>query len=151
VPRTKRTLKKRSRTVHQDLRILNLVFEALAHPTRRQILLILKLREGHMTAGQIAGRFSTTWPTITRHLNALQRAGLVSVQQRGRVRTYNLEQKTMLIMLRGWLQWFERTEALPPEPRLLLKKVMGGVTEGVSSPRAAAVSARPRGVPRAPR
>ena len=135
MPRTKKTPKKRSRTVHQDLRILNLVFEALAHPTRRQILLILKLRGGHMTAGQIAGRFSTTWPTITRHLNALQRAGLVNVQQRGRVRTYNLEQKTMLIMLRGWLQWFERTEALPSGPRLLLKKALGGVTEGVSVPR----------------
>jgi DNA-binding transcriptional ArsR family regulator len=135
VPKTKKAVKKRSRTAHQDLRILNLVFEALAHPTRRQILLILKLRGGHMTAGQIAGRFSTTWPTITRHLNALQRAGLVNVQQRGRVRTYNLEQKTMLIMLRGWLQWFERTEALPNGPRLLLKKALGGVTEGVSPPR----------------
>jgi DNA-binding transcriptional ArsR family regulator len=126
VPKTKKAVKKKSRTAHQELRILNLVFEALAHPTRRQILLILKLRGGHMTAGQIAGRFSTTWPTITRHLNALQRAGLVSVQQRGRVRTYNLEQKTMLIMLRGWLQWFERTEALPSGPRLLLKKALGG-------------------------
>lgn len=135
VPRTKKTPKKRSRTVHEDLRTLNLVFEALAHLTRRQILLILKLRGGHMTAGQIASRFSCTWPTITRHLNALQRAGLIHVQQRGRVRTYSLEQKTMLIMLRGWLQWFERTEALPSGPRLLLKKALGGVTEGVSAPR----------------
>ena len=135
VVRTKKTAKKRSRTAHQDLRILNLVFEALAHPTRRQILLILKLRGGHMTAGQIAGRFSCTWPTITRHLNALQRAGLVHVQQRGRVRTYSLEQKTMLIMLRGWLQWFERTEALPSGPRLLLKKALGGVAEVVSGTR----------------
>jgi DNA-binding transcriptional ArsR family regulator len=151
VRRTKRIPKKRSHAAHQDLRILNLVFEALAHPTRRQILLILKLRGGHMTAGQIAGRFAFTWPTITRHLNALQRAGLVHVQQRGRVRTYSLEQKTMLIMLRGWLQWFERAEALPNGPRLLLKKVLGGVTEGAGSLRAAPVGTRPRGSPRAPR
>ncbi len=135
VARTKKAAKKKSRTPHQDLRILNLVFEALAHPTRRQILLILKLRGGHMTAGQIASRFAFTWPTITRHLNALQRAGLVHVQQRGRVRTYSLEQKTMLIMLRGWLQWFERTEALPSGPRLMLKKALGGVTEGIGGPR----------------
>jgi DNA-binding transcriptional ArsR family regulator len=131
VPRTAHPARKKNRRVHQELRVLNLVFEALAHPTRRQILLILKLKGGHMTAGQIASRFSCTWPTTTRHLNALQRAGLVHVQQRGRVRTYNLEQKTMLIMLKGWLQWFERTEALPSGPRLLLKKALGGVTEGM--------------------
>ena len=131
MPRTAQPKRKRNRKAHQELRVLNLVFEALAHPTRRQILLILKLKGGHMTAGQIASRFSCTWPTTTRHLHTLQRAGLVHVQQRGRVRTYSLEQKTMLIMLRGWLQWFERTEALPSGPRFLLKKALGGVTEGM--------------------
>jgi DNA-binding transcriptional ArsR family regulator len=135
VPKTVRRTKKRAHAVHQELRILNLVFEALAHPNRRQILLILKLRGGHMTAGEIASRFSCTWPTTTRHLNALHRAGLVNVQQLGRVRTYSIEQKTMLIRLRGWLQWFERTEALPSGPRLLMKRALDGVTESAARPR----------------
>ncbi len=52
------------------------VFEALAHPTRRQILQDLK--EGELAAGEIAGRFAATGPTISRHLRVLRSAGLIS-------------------------------------------------------------------------
>jgi DNA-binding transcriptional ArsR family regulator len=52
------------------------VFEALAHPTRRQILQDLK--DGELAAGEIAARFSATGPTISRHLRVLRTAGLVS-------------------------------------------------------------------------
>lgn len=52
------------------------VFTALAHPTRRQILQDLK--DGEMSAGDIAARFTSTGPTISRHLSVLKIAGLVT-------------------------------------------------------------------------
>ena len=52
------------------------VFAALAHPTRRQILQDLK--DGELTAGDIAARFHVTGPTISRHLGVLRQAGLVT-------------------------------------------------------------------------
>lgn len=52
------------------------IFSALAHPTRRQILQDLK--EGELAAGEIASRFSSSGPTISRHLGVLRQAGLVT-------------------------------------------------------------------------
>ena len=52
------------------------IFEALAHPTRRQILQDLK--DGEMAAGAIAARFTASGPTISRHLAVLRGAGLVT-------------------------------------------------------------------------
>ncbi len=66
------------------------VFAALAHESRRQILLVLHFRGGRATAGEIAQRFACTWPTTTRHLKVLIDAGLVRVEKRGRERWYEL-------------------------------------------------------------
>ncbi|MCU1507927.1 MAG: ArsR family transcriptional regulator [Glaciihabitans sp.] len=52
------------------------IFEALAHPTRRQILQDLK--DGELAAGEIASRFHASGPTISRHLSVLRSAGLVT-------------------------------------------------------------------------
>jgi len=52
------------------------IFTALAHPTRRQILQDLK--DGEMAAGEIAARFTSSGPTISRHLSILRVAGLVT-------------------------------------------------------------------------
>jgi DNA-binding transcriptional ArsR family regulator len=52
------------------------IFEALAHPTRRQILQDLK--DGELAAGEIASRFQASGPTISRHLGVLRSAGLVT-------------------------------------------------------------------------
>ena len=51
------------------------VFKALADPTRRQIL--QDLRAGECSAGEIAGRFPISGPSISRHLGVLKGAGLV--------------------------------------------------------------------------
>ena len=67
------------------------VFVALAHPSRRHILLTLQFRGGEMSAGEIAERFGCSWPTTTRHLNILREAELISVVRRGRERVYTLE------------------------------------------------------------
>lgn len=92
----------------QELHDLDAVFAALAHPSRRQILLVLKLRGGAMTAGELAERFSCKWPTTTRHLRALENAGLLNVRKEGRVRLYELNRDRLLSVVTEWLHWFER-------------------------------------------
>jgi len=81
------------------------VFAALAHPTRRQILLVLHFR-GSMNSLQIAERFACRWPTVTRHLGVLERAGLLEVRKRGRGRIYRLRGGFLLGELSRWTRWF---------------------------------------------
>ncbi len=61
------------------------VFSALAHPTRRQIL--QDLSGGELTAGEIAANFTSSGPTISRHLAQLRTAGLI-VERRDANRIY---------------------------------------------------------------
>jgi DNA-binding transcriptional ArsR family regulator len=82
------------------------VFAALAHASRRQILLVLLFRGGEMAAGAIADRFACAWPTTTRHLRVLENAGLVRVEKRGRERVYRLDRERLLAVAGGWLRWF---------------------------------------------
>ena len=83
------------------------VFTALAHPARRRILISLNFAGGEMSAGAIAGLFAHAWPTTTRHLQALEAAGLLRHERRGRARIYALD-KARLALARDWLTWFER-------------------------------------------
>ena len=83
------------------------VFAALAHASRRQILLVLRFRGGEMTAGDIAGRFACSWPTTTRHLRVLEDAGLVRVEKRGRERVYRLDLERLRTVAGGWLNAFD--------------------------------------------
>lgn len=62
--------------------------QALAEPKRLDILRHLK--QGEMTAGQIADRFDVTRPAISHHLGVLEEAGLVSVRRDGTRRRYRL-------------------------------------------------------------
>jgi DNA-binding transcriptional ArsR family regulator len=98
----------------RDLDDLDRVFAALAHHSRRTILLVLHLRGGEMTSGEIAGRFDHSWPTITRHLRILEQAGLVHVTLRGRERVYHLDTDP-----EQWVgvPWLERLSRRPPHPR----------------------------------
>ena len=84
----------------------NAVFRALSHESRRQILLILHYRGGRMTAGQLAARFSCSWPTTTRHLGVLEEAGLVRVIKTGRERFYELDADRLQRVTGDWLQAF---------------------------------------------
>ena len=91
----------------RELEDLEIVFKALAHETRRHILVVLNARGGSMTAGEIAGRFSCTWPTTSRHLRILEQAGLVRVDKKGREWIYVLETERIQKVVKGWLKWFE--------------------------------------------
>jgi DNA-binding transcriptional ArsR family regulator len=81
------------------------IFTALSHPARRRILHTLNFEGGSMSAGDIAAMFSHAWPTTTRHLQVLESAGLVVVEQQGRARIYRIDKKR-LELAREWISWF---------------------------------------------
>ena len=60
---------------------MNQAFKALADPTRRKILDLLK--EGDLTAGEIAEHFNMTKPSISHHLNALKMLNLFKMKRKG--------------------------------------------------------------------
>src|ERR1044072_3085593 len=64
------------------------IFDALAQPARRRILISLNFAGGTMSAGEIARLFGHAWPTTTRHLQVMMAAGLVSPERKGRVRRH---------------------------------------------------------------
>lgn len=71
----------------------NRVYKALADPTRRHILSLL--RERPMTAGELAAQFDLSWPTMSGHFGVLRTAGLVQSDRRGSTVTYRLNQTVL--------------------------------------------------------
>ena len=69
--------------------VRNLLFKALADPTRRKIILLLKSRD--MTAGEIAEHFKITKPSISHHLKALKQALLITDERKGQNIYYSLD------------------------------------------------------------
>jgi ArsR family transcriptional regulator, arsenate/arsenite/antimonite-responsive transcriptional repressor len=67
---------------------MNAVFRALADPTRREILRLL--RRGPMNSGEIANQFKTSWATISRHLGILKDAELILGERDGQFVRYEL-------------------------------------------------------------
>jgi DNA-binding transcriptional ArsR family regulator len=100
----------------------NAVFRALADQTRRDILRIL--RAGPRTSGEIAERFESSWPTISRHLSILRDAGLVGTTRRGAEIHYELNTSVFEDLVRHLMEWVEprrrarrvpRSRAIPRE------------------------------------
>lgn len=60
-----------------------------------------------MTAGDIADRFTCSWPTTTRHLRVLTDAGLVRCVKRGRERLYVLQPERLRQVVGSWLRRFD--------------------------------------------
>lgn len=80
---------------------MNQLFEALAHPTRREILELLKRRS--MTAGQIADRFDVSKPTLSGHFAKLRDAGLIQADRNGTSITYSLNMSVLEEVLLGFM------------------------------------------------
>ena len=64
------------------------VFQALADPTRRAVLDLL--RRGSRSAGEIAASFPVSRPAVSRHLRRLRRSRLIREQRQGRHRLYSI-------------------------------------------------------------
>jgi DNA-binding transcriptional ArsR family regulator len=98
---------------------MDAVAQALADPTRRDILRML--RDQPVNAGAIAGAFSISRPAISRHLRVLREAGLVRDEWVGRERAYTLtlsslvELEAFLAELRAPSRWERRLMALETE------------------------------------
>ncbi len=90
----------------RELDDLETVFKALAHATRRRILVVVNARGGRMGAGAIAARFSCAWPTVSRHLRVLEESGVLSVDRQGREWLYVLDYDRLQGVVGGWLTWF---------------------------------------------
>lgn len=88
--------------------------KAIAEPRRRQILTLV--RDGELSAGEIATHFEVTRPAISQHLSVLKEAGLVSERRNGTRRLYRARSEG-LEELRAFLEgfWDERLEALTRE------------------------------------
>jgi DNA-binding transcriptional ArsR family regulator len=76
------------------------IFRAIADPTRREILNLL--RQGPQAVGDIAGNFRTSRPAISRHLRLLKSAGLVVARQRGTANICELNARP-LSAVNDWL------------------------------------------------
>ena len=80
------------------------VFRAIADPTRRRILGLL--RGGRHTVGELALNFRTSRPAISKHLRLLRSAGLVVTHQQGTARICELNAKP-LRAVNDWLRDYE--------------------------------------------
>lgn len=81
------------------------IFQAIADPTRRSILLLLTTQS--LTAGAIADQFNSARPTISRHLHILSECELVEHHQKGREIYYKLKiEKMKEVDL--WLEEFRK-------------------------------------------
>lgn len=69
------------------------VFRALAHPTRRSI--VLALRRGESAAGQILPHSVLSKPTLSDHLRALQHAGVIGFRRKGTHLMYRLNSQAL--------------------------------------------------------
>jgi DNA-binding transcriptional ArsR family regulator len=72
---------------------MNVVFEALAHPTRRQILEMLK--SGSKSAGELAEAFEVSKPTMSGHFAKLREADLIQADQKGTTIFYSINMTTL--------------------------------------------------------
>jgi DNA-binding transcriptional ArsR family regulator len=88
------------------------IFKALADPTRRRVLQML--REGPMGAGALADAFDVSKPTMSAHFSVLQEAGLIEAEKSGRTILYRLRMSVLEDALMGFAQTFGLQ--VTPEP-----------------------------------
>ena len=88
--------------------------KAIAAPHRRQILSLV--RDGELSAGEIAAHFAVTRPAVSQHLNVLKEAGLLNERRNGTRRLYRVRPEG-LAPVRAFLEefWDPRLEALKRE------------------------------------
>lgn len=84
---------------------MNDVFRALADPTRREILELL--RRGPRTSGEIAEEFPTSWATVSRHLSVLRDADLILAERDGQHIVYELNTTVFQDVVEHLVKWLK--------------------------------------------
>ncbi|WP_337176119.1 autorepressor SdpR family transcription factor [Paludisphaera sp.] len=90
------------------------VFKALSDPTRRRVLLLL--REGPMSAGDLCDQFEFSRPTMSAHFAVLKEADLVHAEKVGKSVIYHLKLSVLEEVLLGFVHSFGPGEE-PPEAK----------------------------------
>jgi DNA-binding transcriptional ArsR family regulator len=91
--------------VELDSRQLNSIFHALGDSTRRQML--RELADGERTVGELAGPFAISLAAASKHIKALEGAGLIRREVRGRTHICRLEPGP-LAGASEWLSYYHR-------------------------------------------
>ncbi|MFY4775762.1 ArsR/SmtB family transcription factor [Metabacillus sp. RGM 3146] len=81
------------------------VFQAIADPTRRQVLKLLAEKE--LPISEITSHFSISRTAVSKHLRVLSEADLIQGQKKGREKIYRLHPEP-LMELKQWLSYYER-------------------------------------------
>jgi DNA-binding transcriptional ArsR family regulator len=92
---------------------MNKVFKALADPTRRRVLELLRQRP--MTAGELSEHFAVSRPTMSAHFNVLREADLIDAHKQGTTITYRLKLSVLEEALLGFSQAFGIGAAAPAD------------------------------------
>lgn len=87
------------------------VFKALSDPTRRRVLQLL--RDGPMSAGELADRFDVSKPTMSAHFTVLKAADLIHAQRAGKSVIYHLKLSVLEEALLGFVHSFGLGEEAP--------------------------------------
>ncbi|GIE39656.1 putative transcriptional regulator, ArsR family protein [Actinoplanes lobatus] len=89
------------------MQVMDLVFKALADPTRRRLLDSLRAEDGQ-TLGRLCSRLEMTRQSVTQHLEVLREANLISVVRRGRERWHYLNPVPIHDLQQRWIAPFEQ-------------------------------------------
>ncbi len=93
---------------------MNKVFKALADPTRRRVLELL--REQPMVAGELAEHFPVSKPTMSAHFAVLREADLVEAERHGKTILYRIKMSVLEDALLGFAQVFGFADQPDTEP-----------------------------------
>lgn len=83
-------------------------FQALASPYRREIIRLLKWK--NMSAGEIAAHFDISQPSVSRHLDILKQAEIVTAERRANQMIYSLNLSVVQEILVELTQLLDRKE-----------------------------------------
>jgi DNA-binding transcriptional ArsR family regulator len=100
--------------MENNLPQIDQLFQALADPTRRAVL--VRLGSGPASIGDLAAPFDMALPSFMKHIGILEESGLICSEKQGRVRTCSL-QRARFAMVESWLFeqraiWYGRTDRL---------------------------------------
>ena len=103
---------------------LSRVFAALADPTRRD--LVARLAVGDATVGQLAAPYAVSVQAVSKHLQVLERAGLVTKGREAQRRPVHLEAEVLDLMTK----WIERYQRRAEKRSQRLEAVLAAMDQG---------------------